>query len=154
MTYRVLTQGIKDNVGEYIVLRFGRTEEDSTTSNVDFYFRELRLLTHKRFVLEGYANMSRSPISVGKTKPKKIQIDYQFDTQQFYEAVYCANGTVRDMKPLNLDYAGSLGKTNVETAKKIIQFLTMCLYSIEDGQTDIQNKIPTRGHTINPIIDR
>lgn len=154
MTYRVLTQGIKDNVGEYIVLRFGRTEEDSTTSNVDFYFRELRLLTSKRFVLEGYANMSRSPISVGKTKPKKIQIDYQFDTQQFYEAVYCANGTVRDMKPLNLDYAGSLGKTNVETAKKIIQFLTMCLYSIEDGQTDIQNKIPTRGHTINPIIDR
>ena len=70
------------------------------------------------------------------------------------KSVYCANGTIRDMKPLNLDYAGSLGKTNVETAKRIIQFLTMCLYSIEDGQTDIQNKIPTRGHTINPIIDR
>ena len=145
MTYRVLTQGIFDNVGENIVLRFGRTEEDMTTSNVDFYFKELRLLSPKRFVLEGSANMSRSPISVGKTKPRNIQIDYRFDQQQFYEAVYCANGTVRDMKPLKLDYAGSLGKQNIETAKNIIQFLTMCLYSIEDGQTDISNKPPTKG---------
>ena len=154
MAYRVLTQGVKDNVGEYVVLRFGRTEEDMTTSNVDFTFKELRLLTPKRFVLEGYANMSRSPISIGKTKPKKIQIDYQFDTQQFYEAVYCANGTVRDMKPLNLDYAGSLGKANIETAQRLIQFLTMCLYSIEDGQSNIISKVPTRGRTINPITNR
>ena len=143
MTYRVLTQGIFDNVGENIVLRFGRTEEDMTTSNVDFYFRELRLLSPQRFVLEGCANMSRSPM------PRKIQIDYRFDQQQFYEAVYCASGTVRDMKPLKLDYAGSLGKQNIETAKNIIQFLTMCLYSIEDGQTDISNKLSTKGETIN-----
>ena len=154
MTYRVLTQGVFDNVGENIVLRFGRTEEDMTTSNVDFYFRELRLLTPKRFVLEGYANMSRSPISVGKTKPRKIQIDYRFDQQQFYEAVYCANGIVRDLKLLKLDYAGSIGKQNIETAKSLIQFLTMCLYSIEDGQTDISNKLPTNGKTINPITGR
>lgn len=154
MTYRVLTQGVFDNVGKNIVLRFGRTEEDMITSNVDFYFRELRLLTPKRFVLEGYANMSRSPISVGKTKPRKIQIDYRFDQQQFYEAVYCANGTVRDLKLLKLDYAGSIGKQNIETAKNIIQFLTMCLYSNEDGQTDISNKLPTKGKTINPIIGR
>jgi len=154
MTYRVLTQGIIDNVGNNIVLRFGRTEEDFTTSNVDFYFRELRLLTPKRFVIEGVCNMSRSPISVGKTKPRKIQIDYQFEQQQFYEAVYCANGTVRDMKPLNLDYAGTLGKENIDTAQKLIQFLTMCLYSIEDGQTDILNKVPMKGRTINPIINR
>ena len=143
MTYRVLTQGIFDNVGENIVLRFGRTEEDMTTSNVDFCFRKLRLLNPKRFVLEGYANTSRSPM------PKKMQIDYRFDQQQFYEAVYCANGTVRDMKPLKLDYAGSFGKQNIETAKNIIQFLTMCLYSIEDGQTDISNKLSTKGETIN-----
>ena len=145
MTYRVLTQGIFDNAGENIVLYFGRTEEDFITSNVDFYFKELRLLTPKRFVMEGYANMSRSPISVGKAKPRKIQIDYRFDQQQFYEAVYCANGTVRDLKLLKLDYAGSIGQQNIETAKNIIQFLTMCLYSIEDGQTDISNKLPTKG---------
>lgn len=154
MTYGVLTQGLFDTVGENIVLRFGRTEEDMTTSNVDFYFRELRLLNPKRFVLEGCADMSRSPMSVGKTKPRKIQIDYRFDRQQFYEAVYCANGTVRDMKPLKLDYAGSLGKQNIETVKNIIRFLTKCLYSveIEDGQTDVSNKQPTKG--INPIIGR
>lgn len=154
MTYQVLTQGIFDNVGKSIVLRFGRTEEDFTTSNVDFYFNELRLLTPKRFVIEGTCNMSRSPISVGKTKPKKIQIDYKFDEQQFYEAVYCANGTVRDIKPLNLDYAGAMGKTNIATAQQLIQFLTMCLYSIEDGQTDILNKIPTKGKMVNPITNK
>ena len=132
--YDRLTQGIFDNVGENIVLRFGRTEMDMTTSNVDFYFRKLRLLSPKRFVLEGCANMSRSPTS------RKMQIDYRFDRQQFYEAVYCANGTVRDMKPLKLDYAGSLGEQNIETVKNIIQFLTMCLYSIEDGKTDINSK--------------
>ena len=132
--YDRLTQGIFDNVGENIVLRFGRTEMDMTTSNVDFYFRKLRLLSPKRFVLEGCANMSRSPTS------RKMQIDYRFDQQQFYEAVYCANGTVRDMKPLKLDYAGSLGEQNIETVKNIIQFLTMCLYSIEDGKTDINSK--------------
>lgn len=154
MTYKVLTQGIFDNVKENIVLFFGRPEEDFTTSNVDFYFKELILLTPKRFVMEGYANMSRSPISIGKSKPRKIQIDYRFDQQQFYEAVHCANGTVRDMKPLKLDYAGNLGKQNIETAKSIIQFLTMCLYSIEDGQTDILNKTPSQGKIINPIIDR
>ena len=148
MTYKVLTQGIFDNVKENIVLFFGRPEEDFTTSNVDFYFKELILLTPKRFVMEGYANMSRSPIS------RKIQIDYRFDQQQFYEAVYCANGIVRDMNPLKLDYAGNLGKQNIETAKSIIQFLTMCLYSIEDGQTDILNKAPSQGEVINPIIDR
>ena len=148
MTYKVLTQGIFDNVKENIVLFFGRPEEDFTTNNVDFYFKELILLTPKRFVMEGYANMSRSPIS------RKIQIDYRFDQQQFYEAVYCANGIVRDMKPLKLDYAGNLGKQNIETAKSIIQFLTKCLYSIEDGQTDILNKAPSQGEVINPIIDR
>ena len=142
MTYRLLTQGLFDNVGENIVLEFGRTEVDMTTSNVDFYFRELRLLNPKRFVLEGYANTSRSPMQ------KKMQIDYRFDKQQFYEAVYCANGTVRDMNPLKLDFAGSPGKQNVETARNIIKFLTMCLYSIEDVQTDISDKLPTKGETI------
>ena len=145
MTYKVLTQGVFDNVGKSIVLRFGRSEEDFTISNVDFYFNELRLLTPKRFVIEGTCNMSRSPISDGKRKPKKIQIDYKFEEQQFYEAVYCANGTVRDIKPLNLDYAGVIGKTNIATAQQMIQFLTKCLYSIEDGQTDTINKTHANG---------
>ena len=154
MSYKVLTQGVFDNVGKNIVLKFGRTEEDFTTSNVDFYFKELRLLTPKRFVIEGTCDMSRSPIPVGKRKPKKIQIDYKFEEQQFYEAIYCANGTIRDIKPLNLDYAGAMGKVNISTAQQLIQFLTMCLYSIEDGQTDILNKTPTKGKMINPITNK
>lgn len=154
MIYKVLTQGIKDNIGENFVLMFGRKEEDMTTSNVDFYFQELKLLTPKRFVIEGYANLSRSPISIGKAKPKKIQIDYRFDTQQFYEAVYCANKTVRDMKKLNLDYAGDEGRENVNIAKKLIQFLSMCLYSIEDGESRILDKEPSNDEIVNPIMGK
>ena len=64
-------------------------------------------------------------------------------------AVYCANGTVRDMKILELDYAGIDGQKNVDTAKKLIQFATMCLYFIDDGITLIGNKQPfTNTNTI------
>ena len=137
ITYRLLNQGIIDNVGDGFILTFGREEPDSTFSNLTFKFQNLRLLTEKRFVIEGIAEMSRHPIPVGSKKPKKIQIDYIFDKQCFYEAVYCANGTVRDMRKLSLDHAGVDGLRNVQIAKKLIQFMTMCLYSIDDGKSKL-----------------
>jgi hypothetical protein len=140
MSYRVITQGVKDNVGDNFTLTFGRQEEDRTVSNLDFHFQEIILLTANRFVMQGTCETSRSPISVSKFKPKKIQIDYQFQNGNFYEAVYCANGTIRDRKILTLDHAGTHGYSNVNTAKALIQFLTMCLYSIDDGITAINNK--------------
>ncbi len=129
MSYEALTQGIKDNVGDSFLLTFGRKEEDRTVSNVDFHFEELILLTPNRFVMQGTCETSRSPISVGKKRPNRIQIDYHFDDGCFYQAVYCANGTVRDTRILTLDHAGVHGYNNVNTAKTLIQFLTMCLYS-------------------------
>ncbi len=140
MSYRVITQGIKDNIGEHFTLTFGRQEEDRTVSNLDFHFQEVILLTPHRFVIQGICETSRSPVSVSKFKPKKIQIDYQFQNANFYEAVYCANGTVRDKRLLTLDHAGIHGYNNVATAKSLIQFLTMCLYSIDDGIESINNK--------------
>ena len=95
--------------------------------------------------------MSRSDIPIGKIRPSIIQIDYKFDEQQFYEAVYCANGTVRDLRPLSLDYAGVKGFNNVNTAKKLIHFVTLCYYSMEDGKTDIKNKSPMKGKLIKPF---
>ena len=103
-----------------IVLKFGRTEIDSSTSSVEFTFKKVKMLNSKRFVIEGGANISRCPL------PKKMLIDYMFGTQQFYEAVCCANGTVRHMKPLSLDYAGSAGKDNVEAAVRLIQHMITC----------------------------
>ena len=103
------------------VLKFGRTEVDSSTSSVEFSFKEVKMLNPKRFVIEGEANISRYPL------PKKMLIDYMFGSQQFYEAVCCANGIVRHMKPLSLDYAGSVGKDNTETAVRLIRHMTTCL---------------------------
>ena len=140
MSYRVITQGVIDNVGGNFTLTFGREEEDRTISNLDFRFQEVILLTPYRFVMQGTCKTSRSPVSVSKFKPKRIQIDYQFQNGNFYEAVYCANGTVRDMKRITLDHAGIHGYNNVNTAKSLIHFLTMCLYSIDDGIETINNK--------------
>lgn len=149
--YARLTQGVVDNVGEHFHLQFGREEPDWTVSEVNFYFTEVILLTKNRVVLQGDVTMSRSDIPIGKRKPKTIQIDYKFNEQQFYEAVYCANNTVRDIRPLMLDYAGVDGSQNVETAKKLISFLTLCYYSVEDGRTDINNKPPIKGKPIIPF---
>ena len=149
--YARLTQGVVDNVGEHFHLQFGREEPDWTVSEVNFYFTEVILLTKNRVVIQGDVTMSRSDIPIGKRKPKTIQIDYKFNEQQFYEAVYCANNTVRDMRPLMLDYAGVDGYQNVETAKKLISFLTLCYYSVEDGKTDINSKPSVKGKPLIPF---
>ena len=149
--YKRLTQGVIDNVGEHFHLQFGREEPDGSTAEVNFYFEEVVLLTNNRLVIGGYANMSRSDIPIGKKRPRKIQIDYKFNEQQFYEAVYCANHTVRDMRPLTLDYAGTEGAINIETAKQLLAFVTKCYYSIEDGKTDKANKPPMKGKPITPF---
>ena len=140
ITYDAITQGVKDNVGEDFFLKFGRPEIDNTTSRVIFKFKRVRLLTKDRFVIEGECRTSRSPNPLGSKKPMYIQIDYKFKEQKFYEAVYCANGTVRDSRELKLRYNGIDGIENVKTAMNLIQFLTMCLYSVEDGIATINNK--------------
>ena len=140
MSYSAITQGVIDNVGGNFTLTFGRKEEDRTVSNLDFHFQEVILLTPQRFVIQGTCETSRAPVSVSKFKPRTIQIDYQFQTGNFYEAIYCANGTVRDRKLLTLDHAGTHGYNNVSLAKSLIQFLTMCLYSIDDGIEAINKK--------------
>lgn len=119
ISYQAITKGVLDNVGCF-QLSFGRLEEDKTTSPVKFTFSEVILLTDKRFVIEGKVETTRSPISVSKHKPKTIQIDYIFETQSFYEAVYCSNGTVSDRKLLKLDCAGVDGVNNVNKAKQLI----------------------------------
>lgn len=149
--YNQITQGVKDNIGDNLRLTFGRRELDRSTSTVEFFFEEVLLLTPKRAVIQGRVNESRSPISIGKRKPKHIQIDYHFEDQCFYEAVYCANGTVRDLKQLTLDYAEDETNRNLTTAINLIKFLTMCLYSIDDGETTINQKKSSQSYKRIPF---
>ena len=145
LIYKELTQGVEDNVGKNFHLSFGRDEPDESTTDLHFFFDKVILLTDKRVVLEGQARMSRSGNPIGHYKPSTIQIDYIFDEQKFYEAVYCRNNTVRDMRELTLDIAGVNGRENIDTANKLIHFLTLCYYSKEDKKTDIANKPPMKG---------
>lgn len=84
LIYKQLTQGVIDNVGKDFHLQFERPEPDETSTEVHFFFTEVILLTDDRVVLEGNAIMNRSDIPIGKKRPKKIQIDYKFKTQQFF----------------------------------------------------------------------
>ena len=149
--YAQLTQGVKDNVGEYFHLSFSRKEPDESSSEVHFFFTEVLLLTDNRVVLKGDAKMSRSDIPIGKNRPKTIQIDYHFNENKFYEAVYCKNNTVRDIREISLDIAGINGVENVKTAETLIHFLTLCYYSKEDKKTNIANKPPMKGKPIVPF---
>ena len=151
LIYKQLTQGVIDNVGEGFHLQFDRPEPDDTSTEVHFFFTEVILLTDDRVVLQGNAIMNRSDVPVGKKRPKTIQIDYKFNEQQFFEAVYCANNTVRDMRQIYLDIAGNEGMENIRTAEKLIHFLCLCYYSKQDKKTDIAKKPPMKGKPIKPF---
>ena len=139
MDYKVLTLAVKDNVGANFVLTFGREETDYSTSTVVFTFQKVILLTNERFVIEGECYTSRSPVSISTVKPKRMQVDYLFDKHAFYEAIYRANRTVRDLKQLKLDKVGNIGKNNIETSDKLISLMSDCIQSIEQEHNDLHN---------------
>ena len=124
LEYESIFNKAKDKVGKNLILSFGRKEEDRTVSGLIFSIEKLRLLNSKRFVIEGTAISSRHTVQ------KKIKIDYQFDTQEFYEAILRKNGQVRDMRLLNLDFAGELGQKNVSIVCDLIHYLALTIYSI------------------------
>lgn len=127
-SHETLTQRVADNVGQHFYLSFGREEPDGSTSEIEFFFTEVLLLTDKRFIIQGDVNTSRS-VPTGKKRPTTIQIDYHFDEQTFHEALLCRNNTVRDRRLLSLDIAGIRGQNNIATAKQLVYTLTLCLYS-------------------------
>lgn len=89
--------------------------------------------------MQGITEMSKHPIPSSKyrPKPKYVQIEYGFESQQFREVVYCANGTIRGKEILYLIDAEDIGVKNKETANKLILHMSNCMYSIEDYQSSI-----------------
>ena len=146
---QLLTQCVRDDVGDSFVLTFGLQHPDKVVSNVTFTLESVILLTEKRFVIEGIADVSRIPKLL-----KKYRIDYKFDDSSFFEAVCCKNGTVRDMRPLKLDFAGDFGRHNVQNAIKLIQILTKWLYSESYRKTKIAEKGLVLERKINPLTGR
>lgn len=89
--------------------------------------------------MQGITEMSKHPIPSSKyrKKPIYVQIQYDFQTQNFTEVVYCANGTIRRKDKLELITAEDFGQVNKQVAVSLILHMTNCMYSIEDYQSSI-----------------
>lgn len=139
INYCAITQSVIDTLGNVSLLFRKPEQEKYLTSLVRFHFNEVIYLSEKRFIIQGLTTMSKHPASGGKSRPKPtcVQVEYDFTEEKFYEAVYCANGTIRRRNELLLIAAEDVGQENLANANKLKQHLTNCLYSIEDCKSDI-----------------
>lgn len=139
INYPAITKSVEDTLG-YVSLLFKRQEEEGyLNSIVRFLFNEVIFLSNDCFIVQGITEMSKHPIPSSKYTPKPIyvQVEYDFRDGQFYEVVYCANGTIRKLHSLTLIDAEDVGEENKQNAEALIQHMTLCLYSIEDYKSGI-----------------
>ena len=123
-----------------ITLLFTKPEtEKYLTSLIRFNYNEIIYLGKDCFIMQGLTDISKHPIpsSRYRKKPRYVQIQYDFQSQEFYEVVYCANGTIRRKDRLELVTAEDVGAENKSVADSLILHMTNCLYSIEDYQSSI-----------------
>lgn len=139
LMYKAISHSVIDNVGVFTLLFRKPENEGYLTSIVKFKFNEIIYLDKNCFIMQGITEMSKHPIPSSKyrPKPKYVQIEYGFESQQFREVVYCANGTIRGKEILYLIDAEDIGVKNKETANKLILHMSNCMYSIEDYQSSI-----------------
>lgn len=137
--YQALSNSVIDNVGVFTLLFTKKEKEGYLTSKVSFHFNEIIYLDTKCFIMQGHTEMSKHPIPSSKYRPKPryVQVEYNFQTQKFYEVVYCANGTIRRLGELKLMTAQDVGERNQAIANKLILHMTNCMYSIEDYESSI-----------------
>lgn len=139
LMYKAISHSVIDNVGAFTLLFRKPENEGYLTSIVKFKFNEIIYLDKNCFIMQGITEMSKHPIPSSKyrPKPKYVQIEYGFESQQFREVVYCANGTIRGKEILYLIDAEDIGVKNKEMANKLILHMSNCMYSIEDYQSSI-----------------
>lgn len=139
LNYAAITKSVVDNVGRFTLVFTKPEKEGYLTSLVKFHFNEIIYLGSDCFIMQGITEMSKHPIPSSKyrKKPIYVQIQYNFQTQNFTEVVYCANGTIRRKDKLELITAEDFGQVNKQVADSLILHMTNCMYSIEDYQSSI-----------------
>jgi len=139
LNYAAITKSVVDNVGRFTLVFTKPEKEGYLTSLVKFHFNEIIYLGSDCFIMQGITEMSKHPIPSSKyrKKPIYVQIQYDFQTQNFTEVVYCANGTIRRKDKLELITAEDFGQVNKQVADSLILYMTNCMYSIEDYQSSI-----------------
>ena len=139
LNYAAITKSVVDNVGRFTLVFTKPEKEGYLTSLVKFHFNEIIYLGSDCFIMQGITEMSKHPIPSSKyrKKPIYVQIQYNFQTQNFTEVVYCANGTIRRKDKLELITAEDVGQVNKQVADSLILHMTNCMYSIEDYQSSI-----------------
>lgn len=127
-----LTQAIKSNFPNLMLEFVEHNDKTNRSYPVDFTFNEVKYIDKERFVLEGYLDMPSSIPSGNGT------IEYQFNTQTFYRVSY-SDKTTRSRK------IHGLVSHNIETANKLLAFITNYLYSTED----YENNVNVNGSTLS-----
>ena len=139
LMYKAISHSVIDNVGVFTLLFRKPEKEGFLHSLVTFHFNEIIYLDKDKFIMQGNAEMSKHPTPSSKyrPKPKYIQIEYNFSTQQFREVVYCSNGHIRGKDILYLIDAEDIGAKNKAIADKLVLHMSNCMYSIEDYQSNL-----------------
>ena len=139
LMYNAISKSVIDNVGVF-TLYFRKPEKEGfLTSLVTFTFNEIIYLDKSGFIMQGPTEMSKHPVPSSKYrhKPLYVLIEYKFQSQEFREVVYCANGTIRRKEMLYIIDAGEIGAANKAKADKLVLHMSNCAYSIEDYQSNL-----------------
>lgn len=141
LMYKAISHSVIDNIGVFTLLFRKPEKEGFLTSLVKFQFNEIIYLDENEFIMQGLTEMSKHPVPSSKyrPKPKYVQVEYNFQKQEFREVVYCANGTIRRHEILYLIDAEDIGAKNKAIADKLILHMSNCAYSIEDYQNNVDS---------------
>lgn len=109
-------------------LHFYETDSGNWTYPIDFKFGEIIYINKKQFVMS-------CEMLVSLKDKKKGQIEYNFETQKFYDVRF--NKAIRRIYDLRVD------KHFLEETNKFLTYMTSYVYSMEDFENIVDTKGPT-----------
>ena len=97
---------------------------------ITFYFKEIKNINNNRVVIGGAFQREGEKSFNGS-------VEYSFKKGTFYQVNFYGNGSVRRLFPMTLDIKDTEYK---KTAYGFLNFVSNYLYSVEDYQTNVNNK--------------
>lgn len=98
---------------------------------ITFYFKEVKHIDTNRVVIAGTFHEDSNNNSFNGS------VEYSFNKGTFYQVNFYGQGSVRRLYPMTLDIKDSEYK---KTAYDFLNFVSNYLYSVEDYQTNVNNK--------------
>jgi len=98
---------------------------------ITFYFKEVKYIDNNKVVIGGtFYRQINNELYNGS-------VEYSFNKGTFYQVNFYGQGSVRRLYPMTLDVKDATYK---QTAYNFLNFISNYLYSVEDYQTNVNNK--------------